>query len=152
MNRLHASSPTALEMVRALQDTFAAMTTKAGSSDEYGKKGTKNIIQPSSLFRVVSTKNELFRGNRQQDSHELLRFLLDVAVVEIQDAVRSKKKLAAHAIIGLFSIERLTYFPFFFLFCFHTALFFLGSFPRSLVAGRCSQVAQDHYFQIDYFF
>lgn len=51
--------------------------------------GTRNVINPRSLFGCVCTKAPQFRGYQQQDSHELLRCLLDGLSTEDSCAQKS---------------------------------------------------------------
>lgn len=41
------------------------------------QSGVRNVLNPKSLFGCVCSKAPQFRGYQQQDSHELLRYLLD---------------------------------------------------------------------------
>ena len=52
----------------------------------------KNRITPSNLFGCVCSKAPQFKGYQQQDSHELLRYLLDGLSTEHSSAMKSAKK------------------------------------------------------------
>ncbi|CAO2822483.1 unnamed protein product [Amaranthus hypochondriacus] len=58
--------------------------------------GVKNVINPKSLFGSVCAKAPQFRGGDQQDSHELLRYLLDGMSSEELYANKSKSSFPEH--------------------------------------------------------
>ncbi|XP_071801065.1 ubiquitin carboxyl-terminal hydrolase 16-like [Asterias amurensis] len=48
-----------------------------GFLDEMNKGGKSSIVNPRGLFNQICQKASRFKGYQQQDSHELLRYLLD---------------------------------------------------------------------------
>ena len=57
------------------------------------KKGTANLtLNPSSLLAEIAKGHPAFKGNRQQDSHELLKALLGGMVGEREEGERRKRK------------------------------------------------------------
>lgn len=77
--------------MRTLRDYFFKLDDSFGSLTVALKKlfietkteaGLKNAINPRSFFGCVCSKAPQFRGYQQHDSHELLRYLLDVLSTE----------------------------------------------------------------------
>lgn len=60
----------------------------------------KSIITPRSLFNSICTMAPQFKGYQQQDSHELLRFLLDGLCNEESDNVPKEHRTFIDAIFG----------------------------------------------------
>ncbi|EGG22430.1 peptidase C19 family protein [Cavenderia fasciculata] len=54
-------------------------------------KQPSSIVSPSGLLSEISKKSPRFRGGKQQDSHELLRYLLDGLISEEQSASTNKR-------------------------------------------------------------
>eukprot|EP00475_Leptophrys_vorax_P018514 TRINITY_DN2532_c0_g1_i1.p1 TRINITY_DN2532_c0_g1~~TRINITY_DN2532_c0_g1_i1.p1 ORF type:complete len:565 (-),score=150.92 TRINITY_DN2532_c0_g1_i1:1257-2951(-) len=69
------------------------------------RSNNKGTINPSSLFSVLAQKNPRFRGNRQQDAHELLRYLLDTLREETLDATVSQRKKRSQAALKQWTRE-----------------------------------------------
>ncbi|CAL9114355.1 unnamed protein product [Musa acuminata var. zebrina] len=58
------------------------MALKKLFDETRGGTDSKSVLSPKNLFGCISSKAPQFRGYRQQDSHELLRCLLDGLYVE----------------------------------------------------------------------
>eukprot|EP01133_Synstelium_polycarpum_P003592 gene3592-4114_t len=54
-------------------------------------RSSANVVTPSSLFSEISKKSPRFQGYKQQDAHELLRYLLDGLINEEQAAVKNRR-------------------------------------------------------------
>ncbi|KAK9664555.1 hypothetical protein RND81_14G051100 [Saponaria officinalis] len=55
------------------------------------ESGVRNVINPQPLFRCICARSSQFRGFEQQDSHELLRCLLDLLSTEDSRTKKSDK-------------------------------------------------------------
>lgn len=55
-------------------------------------KSSDGVIDPRTLFTAICDKVPRFRGYRQQDSHELLRFLLDCLHIEELNARKAESR------------------------------------------------------------
>ncbi|XP_022081672.1 ubiquitin carboxyl-terminal hydrolase 16-like [Acanthaster planci] len=62
--------------------------------DEMNKAGKSNIINPRGLFNQICQKASRFKGYQQQDSHELLRYLLDG--MRAEEIKRMQEAILAH--------------------------------------------------------
>lgn len=95
--RDHFMKPTELPegpITSALRKLYVETSLEGlGQGDENGfKKGMKGIgaISPKALFGAICAKASQFRGYQQQDSHELLRCLLDNLHTEELSVSKSK--------------------------------------------------------------
>ncbi|XP_038077422.1 ubiquitin carboxyl-terminal hydrolase 16-like [Patiria miniata] len=62
--------------------------------DEMNKAGKSTIINPRGLFNQICQKASRFKGYQQQDSHELLRYLLDG--MRAEEIKRMQEAILAH--------------------------------------------------------
>jgi len=102
-NALDSSASSQQQQVTAVSSRGRAIKSTNNNNNNKKKQrggGAVNLFSPSGLLRAVGAKNEFFRGGRQQDSHELLRFLIDAVVMEIHDAFRAKKRAFVHSLIS----------------------------------------------------
>jgi ubiquitin C-terminal hydrolase len=70
-------------------------SSKKSKKPKAKAKPAKNSgsINPGYLFSIIAAGNPRFKGNRQQDCHEILRYLLDTLREERLDVVVKKRKL-----------------------------------------------------------
>jgi ubiquitin C-terminal hydrolase len=64
------------------------------------------VVVPSELLSAVQAINPMFRGNRQHDSHELLRTVLNGITLEKEEELRKQKQAATNAVFKTWSAER----------------------------------------------
>ncbi|KAJ3681232.1 hypothetical protein LUZ60_015721 [Juncus effusus] len=81
------NSPTRVSVTGPLTSSLKKLFIETSLSDEY--KGT---LSPKNLFSNICAKAPQFRGFQQQDSHELLRYLLDGLHTEEISARKSKQE------------------------------------------------------------
>jgi ubiquitin C-terminal hydrolase len=75
------------------QYPFTRSSKKSKKPQPKPKAKSSTSINPSYVFSVIAAGNPRFKGNRQQDCHELLRYLLDTLREERLDVVVKKRKL-----------------------------------------------------------
>ncbi|CAN6462725.1 unnamed protein product [Victoria cruziana] len=68
--------PLSLAMKKLYNETCVSGIDKEHKESSYGSR-ISGTINPKSLFNCICSKAPQFRGYQQQDSHELLRYLLD---------------------------------------------------------------------------
>jgi ubiquitin C-terminal hydrolase len=73
--------------------------TRGGKKKQAAKRSSSNCYHPGGLFNEIVKGNATFKGNRQQDSHELLRYLID-SLAEEMDAY-SKKTVRDQALSSM---------------------------------------------------
>ncbi|EGC40545.1 hypothetical protein DICPUDRAFT_96224 [Dictyostelium purpureum] len=75
-SKIHTSSPLTMEMYYFFNKMYKTKHTH---------------ISPTGLFSEICKKSPRFRGFKQQDSHELLRYLLDGLISEEQNTTQRRK-------------------------------------------------------------
>ncbi|XP_057831343.1 ubiquitin carboxyl-terminal hydrolase 2 isoform X1 [Cryptomeria japonica] len=80
------------DKAKELDSCLLNANTKKGRRSRMPPTSGKGVISPGSLFNAICAKAPRFRGFQQQDSHELLKYLLDSLKTEESNESKLQRK------------------------------------------------------------